>query len=38
MKDEDPNFVRIVKNSSDLTEQRLLMSEKQATDPQLNYM
>lgn len=38
VKDEDPRFVQIVKNSADLTEQKLLMLDPNAFDQQQNYM
>jgi len=32
VKDDDQNFVKIVKNSADLTEQKLLMNDKNGVD------
>ena len=38
VKDNDSKFVNLVKNSADLTEQRLLNQDGSSFDPTQNYM
>lgn len=38
VKDEDPKFVVLVKNSADLTEQKIMLQDPNAFDQNQNYM